>query len=493
MVQEGSREVDPAILRRSVVRTAPSNGSPETSGGIMDAGVLWFVADAADEITAWGRNPKMRDRQLRAFYPKEAYFTSALGVVASRNMAFSWSIEGPPRVSQLMQEVLDNANFGEGWHDLIAKTTIDLSTQDNGAFWEIVRAADSPKSPPIAINHLDSEFCWHTRDPANPVIYRDIMGGRHLLPWYSVVSFSELPAPQERIRGVQLCALTRLLRAAQVLRNVSLYEEEKTGGRFVRALHLISGIRTDEINQALEMAQRKADDKGLLRYIQPLVVGSVDPKANLDHKMLELVTLPDGWNKENEVKLYITILAMAFLTDYQEFAPLPGGNLGTSAQSEVLHMKSRGKGPGLFMKLISHALNFRVLPNVVEFTFDEQDLEAENAEADIQKKHAETDKIWVDSGVLTAEAARQRAVDRGDISQEILAMMDQPDVTPDREVSDEEKPAEQQAVTATPAVGAAAKQEVRQPARAGPFRGTADSLGEPAAPCCGESSCCYTD
>ena len=71
----------------------------------------------------------------------------------------------------------------------------------------------------------------------------------------------------------------------------------------------------------------------------------------------------------------IAVLALAFLVDYQEFAPLPGGNLGTSAQSQVLHMKSRGKGPGLFMKLFAHFMNFGgVLPRSVTFEWDEQDV-----------------------------------------------------------------------------------------------------------------------
>ncbi len=349
-------------------------------------------------------------------------------------------LEGKAAVVRQMQDILTNANNGKGWQDLLVKTSIDLYTQDNGAFWEIVRAGNKPDGVVIGLNHLDSMECWHTGDPLKPVVYRDTNGEYHLLPWYSVVELSELPAPVERLYGIQLCALTRLLRAAEIIKNITTYEQEKTGGRFQRAVHLVKGISTSEINDALKQVSTMADNAGLVRYIQPLVVGSIDPKADIGHDTIELASMPDNFSKETEIKLYITIVAMAFLSDYQDFAPLPGGNLGTSTQSEVLHMKSRGRGPALFMGLIANALNFQVLPKAVQFKFAEQDLEADQAQADIRNKRAETRKLEVESGVLTVPAARQQALDKGDISPEIFEILGAQDLTPSETLRSGERP-----------------------------------------------------
>src|SRR3990167_3732311 len=117
----GDKELPQAVIERSVI-----SRPEDVQAGSLDTSLLWFVANAADEMTAWGVNPKRRDRELRDFVPTENYFASALGIVCARNMAFSWTVEGPPRVSARFQEVLDNANLGEGWQDFIAKFSYDL-------------------------------------------------------------------------------------------------------------------------------------------------------------------------------------------------------------------------------------------------------------------------------------------------------------------------------------------------------------------------------
>lgn len=426
--------------KRSVVQPPPGPPS-QTPGGSAAAysNVFYLIANQADGITPWGKAPKQRDLDLRGFWPTENQFAGGLATVSARNAAFSWNVEGPPRTSTKLHDILVGANQGEGWADLIIKTSIDLYTQDNGAFWEIVRESDNPSSPVIGINHLDAYRCWHTGHPDQPVIYMDVNGAYHLLNWWNVCTLAEMPTPIEGKYGLQYCALTRLLRACQIIRNISIRNEEKTGGRYHGAIHLIKGVTTAEINDAIASYQRFADEKGTMRYALPLVVGSVDPTADVGHDTIDMASLPDNWDEEVAHKLYTMQMALAFLTDYQEFAPLPGGNLGTSAQSEVLHQKSRGKGPGLFMKIVTHALNFKVFPKGCEFYFDEADIEAEQAEATLQKTRAETIKIYIDSGVLDQPAARQLLLDHGDIPVEVFQALGGNDVTTEEVTNDEEQ------------------------------------------------------
>lgn len=137
------------------------------------------------------------------------------------------------------------------------------------------------------------------------------------------------------------------------------------------------------------------------------------------------------------------MLAMAFLTDYQEFSPLPGGNLGTSTQSEILHLKNRGKGAGLFRKLITRAINYEIFPRNVEFGFSDPDYEAETAEAEVKKIRAQTRQIRITSTEITPEVARQLANDEGDLRQEYMALMGEVDSTDNLQV-DDSSPAETQ-------------------------------------------------
>lgn len=416
-------DFEPDVLRRSVQVEPPGQGVGYRDG----FSGLFFIAQAADEMEPWGRAVKLRDRQLREFIPVEPWFASALGIVAARNAAFSWVLEGPETQTDRMQRVLQTANFGKGWAHLMAQITVDLSTQDSGAFAEIIHEKNTPESPVIGIAHLDALRCHATGVPEEPVIYQDRNGKYHRLKWWQVVHLSELPATHEGIPGLQYCALTRMLRAVRIMRDVGVYLQEKVGGRNNRAVTLVKGVTPTQIAEAWDQAQFRMDAAGLTRFSQPLLVGSIDPKADIGFETLEVASIPDGFSQEEMNKWYIAQMAMAFLTDYQEFAPLPGGNLGTSAQSEVLHLKSQGKGPGLFMKLIAEAINWAVLPEDIEFKWDEPDPEADLQEATTKKMRADGRAVMITSGEITPQVSRMIAYDQGDLTDEMLKELERQD------------------------------------------------------------------
>lgn len=438
LVEEKAQSLE--ALSRSVVDTPSSPvllSAPDTY-------ILW-IATAADGITPWSKAPKLRDAQLREFLPTENYFASALGMMTARNAGFNWILDGPPRTVAKVQESLIYANRGQGWVNFIVRLSIDLYTQDMGAYIELIRKYDDPDASVINIAHLDAARCFPTGNAEYPVIYQDRLGKYHKMAYYQIINLMEMPSPIEFTMGgvlyqLQYCTLTRALRAAQILRNVAIFSEEKTGGRFNRAIHLIKGVRAKEIKDALSEQQARVDTAGLQRYMQPLIVGALDPNAQVGHDTIDLANLPDGFSHEDMLKQYILALAMAFGVDYQDLAPLPGGNLGTSTQSEVLHMKSRGKGPAMFMKLISHFLNFQgILPKSVTFRWAEKDLAEEREKAEIALIRARTLSYGVISGIITPEIGRQLAVDSGDLSQEIYDALGHEDLTPDIEAQDAER------------------------------------------------------
>lgn len=417
----GSHEkaaVESRVLDRSVQEQIPIE-----QAGLLghDMGsVLFFAARADEEIEPWGQNVKLRDQHLRAFIPQEPTFASALAMIAARNATFSWKLEGPEVQVKRYSRVLQAANFGKGWAHLMTQVTIDLATQDSGAFIEVIRATDSERAQVIGLNALDAARCYATGVDEVPVIYLDRLGRYHWLKWYQVLHLTEVPATHEGLPGLQYCTLTRAMRACRIMRDIGIYLSEKIGGRNTRAVTLVKGVTPSQIEEAATQAHLRQDSSGLLRYSMPLLVGAIDPKAEIGFDTLEVASLPDGFDLDLSMKQYIGQLAMAFMVDYQEFAPLPGGGLGTSAQSEVLHMKSRGKGPGLFMKLVAEALNFAVLPESLQFLWDDQDPDADRQAVETSKLRAESRKIRIESGELTVEVARKVAYEEGDLSKELL-------------------------------------------------------------------------
>lgn len=417
----GSPEQDEA-LKRSIVSTPDTHGSASPPSLSPADYVIW-VGSVGDAIMPWGKLPKTRDAQLRAFFPTENYLLSAIGTIAGRNAAFSWKLEGPEKLVKMAQDMLLNANRGLGWENWVTKISIDLATQDSGAFVEIIRATDNPTAPVVNFAHLDAGRCYPTGDPNTPVIYKDRLDRFHALKWYQVWPLLETPSPVESYQGplygLQFSATSKVLKAAQILKSISTYQDEKLSGRNESAIHLIRGIDVKKIEDALRQTRAIADSQGLTRYIRPAMVGSHNPDAEVGHDTIELASLPPNFDLEVTMKWYISAMALALNIDYQDLAPLPNGNLGSGKQSEILHMKSRGKGPALWQKLIEHFINNSgVLPDGVTFRFDEQDMQAEQEMANMQLIRAQARAARVVSTEIDGEAARQIALDVGDLTQE---------------------------------------------------------------------------
>lgn len=419
-----------------IIQEPPTGAVP----GLGVGNLVISVATAADAISPWGQGVVQRDRQLREFWPTEPHFASALFTTTAQYTAFSWSLKGPPRMVKISQDVLASSQMGQGWEAMLEPFLIDYFTQDNGAFLEIVRTDDEPRAPVVSLNHLDAARCERTGRHLEPVIYTDNYGRRHYLKWYNVLAVSEFPSPITEAYGTGYCALTRILRATQIMRDVGIVNLEKASGRFTRQVHLVSGVQTKIIEDAMMQKQAAADAAGFLRYIQPLIVASLDPTSRVSKETIDLASIPEDYDEQKSQQAYITLLAMAFGGDYQNYAPLPGGGLGSSSQSKVLNMKSRGKGPGLFMKRLERVFNFHgILPKTVTFSFGEQDVAQQMEATELRRARALEREIRIRSGEITPEVARQIALDLGDLDERYVIMMREENAT-DEVVGDDTKP-----------------------------------------------------
>ncbi len=397
------------------------------------------IASIADTLTPWGQSVRVRDAELRAFWPTEPVLASALYTVCIRNAMQTVELDGPPRTVRAVQDMFDSCEDGQGLEALSTKVSEDLYTQDNAAFIELI-GREKPSDPVVSLNHLDAGQCRRTGRIEEPVVWFDpITGEQHRLQWYQVIILSEMPSPIRTMFGVQYCALTRLFRAAQIMRDIGIMDAEKAAGRFTSRIHLVGGVQTSTIKDELKLHDEKGDNRGLARYIDHLIIGSLDPTATVSVSTLDLKEAPSDFNVETAMKWYINNLAMAFGEDYQTFAPLPGGNLGSSQQSKLLDLKSKGKGPKAFTKLMIKAFRqLAVIPKSVTFGYEERDAAAEQETANVKSTRAATRAARVASGEITVQVARNIAQDDGDLNPEYMTLLEAADANADIAVSDEE-------------------------------------------------------
>jgi hypothetical protein len=439
--------IDISQLKRLDSRSVQVN--PPADGSLSNYFVV-NVAGAADGMIPWGTSPANRDRQLREFYVTEPWLAGTVASLSARNAAFSWTLEGPPRTCDRIQAMLHASNYGGGWVDFITRLSIDLYTQDNGAFVEIIRDGDSPSAAAIGLANLDSSRCQRTGNWETPVVYTDRQGQLHKLQWFQVIDFTDAPSTLETMNGLGFCASSRVLRYSQIMRDIAVYQHERVSGRNPGALYIVSGVSTQAIQDVLRQAAEHSDNKGQARYEIPAVMGTLDPAAAVQLVTILLKSLPDNYDPDNDRKWYIAALALAFGAEYQDLAPLPGTSLGSGAQSQMLHAKAKGKGPELFKKMVTHKLNFYILPQNVQFKFDERDYDALNIEATVRKLRADERAARITSGEITPEVARLIANDDGDLKNEYLDLMATQDTSPEGQVTDEEQENEAAGVPGQP-------------------------------------------
>lgn len=438
---------------RSNSNTIPGAYKPPPNAiqlaGIGGSGVLGellnTVATVADEIPMWSYFPMFRDMHLKRFWKSEPILAGSIYAMVSRVATLGFQFEGKRRnTKKYYQDLAGTCNAGEGLSNVFAQTVLALLTQDNGAFWYLDGGGrpDRPLRGRVRdIRFLDQAQCWRNIDPEYPVIYLNPFDGTyHKLHKTRVVRLSSMTQTEELARGLGFCAVSRVLSAAQIMRDIRQYKREKVSGSPTRALLLMNGLNPKQLVGALSDNKEQAENLGFIRFhgIDTLTQINSELKAEL----VDLASVPDGFSEETDTNLYVNTVALALGTDAREIwsATVTGA---TKGDAEVSDRKQRGKGIGDLVRMISRAINWHVIGKDagVEFKFDYQDIEEQKAEAEVNKLKSETYKMFLDSGAIIPEEMRALGIADNILSESVLANLSIPSEYDDESpVVDEDTP-----------------------------------------------------
>lgn len=383
------------------IQSIPKPGQMRWLG---DNGLLMRFGEKASDAPEWWRVHQY-DAFTENFWPTEPFLASAVATVASQYSARTWFLDGPKRAVKTTMDMLESADNGRGMVSLFLKLIQDLKTRNNGAFLGLPRdgfdyaeiasrdaierykpaekalkLSSSGRLPPVVgLEHLDSSACWRTGDPLYPVLYRDPINGNTLyLPWHMVVPMAELPHPKVRYGGIQLCAVSRVLRAAQIIAAHEIYKLEKITGRSPEDMILFTGVNRQEVRDQLAYGTEQADNENLLRWQDAALVFGINPERPATATTLSLKSTGGFGDMNAELQWYITVVALGFLETYQTFAPLQSGNLGNSQQSIILAEGAAGKGPALWEKMITQIMHqYAIVPRNCTWRFGEKSIRYE--------------------------------------------------------------------------------------------------------------------
>ncbi len=414
---------------------------------VDDRQSLWLaVGDWAEpnaDLPAWWT--PARDQELRRYWKREGLLASALYNMQAILSTVGWDIEGEDDLVSQVRVPLDQADFGAGFMTTVKKLAEDWLTQDNGMFMEIIGPGD-PTGPltgmPTGIAHLDAGRCWRSADPEYPVWYFNEKTIKwHKLHWTRVAFTASNPSAQESARGIGYCFMSRVAALARMMKDTIRYKQEKISGRQTRGLIMVSGAPQSAVKLAVEEAEAVADNAGQMKFSAMPIIASPSAGAEVKASLLEMAGIPDGFDWEDEVTIYMFILALAAGIDARELWPATSSG-ATKADAEVQHRKGMRKGIGDFLSTLAFILNQRFMPEGATFKFSPKDSEEDQAQADLEKTRVDTIVSLFEQKIITVKGALTYLVNADVLPEEYLtdlslAPFDQPIEPPELAIDEE--------------------------------------------------------
>lgn len=360
-------------------------------------------------LPKWGS--RRREKWLRAYDRHElnTLYQGAVAGIIKKVQSSPWEISGPKSGTQHFQDMLRHSQFGRGWDDFIALVLRDYLRHDIGAFVEVI-GPGKPDGPltgrAIGLAHLDTMKCYLTGDPEYPVLYRSKGAGDHLLHHTRVLHFVDMPDGDENThKAVGLCALSRAAalveREMMMNRYVSWRLDDKPPPGIMLTRNMTEKSFMATVNRYRDEIQRDMPPE----WGQTMMLFGTAVEHPIEMTPVTFSQAPEKFDyKIYKVDINVNELALALGIDVQEIWQLSGGNIGSGAQSAILHSKSRGKTFGTILKMLERAIN-NVLPPAYEFEF-----KFEDTDADLER--AQVAQTWVSvvnqaASVLTPDEQRR--------------------------------------------------------------------------------------
>lgn len=333
-----------------------------------------------------------RDLYLSRLWRMEPIMAGAVYSMTAKMTALRWSITGRAKPAKTAARVFARAAHmgGYDWGGFLSSTAEDFYTVNRGVFWETPRYGNAVSGKLADLGHIDALACTLTGNTKYPMVYASETTGQivRFKPG-EYVHFTSMPSPREKDLGSGFCAVDRAYRAITLLIGLHDYDEEKLSNLPPEGVATVTGLTMDEFMDALTLWKTQRERDKSLTFPQVLWLIGSQPGTAVDVDFTGFSQVPESFDRQAVVTHYISTLALDFGVDAREFWPISSGALGTSSESEIQHLKAKGKGPGEFISTTERFLNAE-LEEDAQFAFDTQDIEEDQNAAAIAK-------AWIDA------------------------------------------------------------------------------------------------
>lgn len=363
--------------------------------------IFGWGEQAAHVEVPYSSASRKRDAWLREFVKEEPHLIGVVNGVVAIDKNRGWTLTGGRNQVMRFTDVLHNweaAPGAVGWRAGMSSAALSFYTSDLGSVIELGR--DGKDGPLRALYHVDPSRCQLTGDTHTPLKYYPARGKVQDWNISEFIRMVSLPSTDEAMRGLGFCATSRVLELAKIMIAVYQHDLEQLSTRAPRGLMLLQGINEHQWRQALEVRRAEIDSAGLEYYGPVAVLAS--GAAPIDAKIVALSQLPANFNQRDFTELMMYGYALCFGYDPSEFWPVQFGALGRGKEAEIQAEKATGKGGLDFMRTFQEQLQ-EVLPDTLQFEFDQRSVTADIEKAEVIKAYADAVKVMRETAMDLGE------------------------------------------------------------------------------------------
>jgi len=352
---------------------------------------FWFMSRFAHGGEIPQRGTMKCQQWLDDIWKKEPILAGAVYSMVAKMQSMTWIIKGGRTKAKRATLMIAGAAHltGRDWTGFISPSAQDFYVQNNGVFWGVLRR-NGKYGPASELYYIDSRCCRLTGNANHPMYYHSsIVADQHWFEPQEFIHFSSMPSGDETELELGCSAVYRAARAAKLLMALHDYDAEKLSNLPPEGIATVTGMTYKEFNQAIALWKSQRQQRNSLTFPQVLWLVANNPGAAISVDIKAFSTIPESFDRKTVVMQYVNTLALDFGVDAREFWAMSSGALGTASETEIQHLKARGKGGGEFLALVERKLNAE-LPDGVTYEFDTRDIEED-------KIAAEVAKAWVDA------------------------------------------------------------------------------------------------
>lgn len=394
------------VEQHSVVQHPPATLTP---GGMVYG--AFVIGHMQDIIIPWG-NPA-RQRQLRDLrhHAHNTLAVSAVSNLIRRFKQIDRELIGGKNLVRRFNAMLQESQFGEGEDEFWERFWWDYFLLDNGGFIEVIApgASDTPINRAVeGISALDSLRCYATGNPEHPVVYRDYQSGQlYQLHKTRVRRVVDGAGSDPRYRGLGLSFMSRAIAVARLQMRMSQHNDEKLSDLPPAGILTAQGFSETQLETALTKfyADQQATGNDYWRNIMRLA--SVNPEAQPKIDFFSFSNLPDNFDYKMYLEAHVNLMALALGDDPTELWTLTGGQIGTGAQSAIMHAKGKQRILGSMIKIATTVMNLHVLPPALERRWKPKDTQQSKDDAETADKWSSVADRLIKNGVFNPPLAAQ--------------------------------------------------------------------------------------